>query len=117
MTESLVRYLNPNPPDIESLRCFLSLPLYHEMLNPRFWLKLQAPFANAFTNLKPPPLKIVAAWYHTVPREIFERIIDVFKLVVHQYIRDGIGRQQKVNIFHEFIIFICFLFIILVSDR
>ena len=117
MTESLVRYLNPNPPDIESLRYFLSLPLYHEMLNPRFWLKLQAPFAHAFTNLKPPPLKIVAAWYHTVPREIFERIIDVFKLVVHQYIRDGIGRQQKVNIFRELVIFRFFSFTVLVSNR
>ncbi|XP_077295148.1 HECT and RLD domain containing E3 ubiquitin ligase 4 isoform X2 [Arctopsyche grandis] len=98
VTAGLMESLNPNPPDAESLRYFLSLPLYHEMLNPRLWLTLQFPLATAFTSLKSPPLKIIAAWYHSVPKDVFERIIDVYKLVVNQYIDEGVARNQKMII-------------------
>lgn len=48
-----------SPPDVETLRIYLSLPFYHEFDNARHSSKIQGPFAAAFLNLKTEAAKIV----------------------------------------------------------
>jgi hypothetical protein len=40
-------------PDIEVLRVYLILPLYHEFLQPKFFEELHFPFACVLLGLKP----------------------------------------------------------------
>jgi len=49
----LIASLNSVPPDVESLRVYLLLPLYHEFLQPKFFEELQCRFASALLSLKP----------------------------------------------------------------
>jgi E3 ubiquitin-protein ligase HERC4 len=51
--------LPPSPPDVETLRLYVTLPLYHEFENAKHCTKLQGPFANALLQLKTEAAKIV----------------------------------------------------------
>ncbi|WP_277214014.1 hypothetical protein, partial [Isoptericola croceus] len=78
-----------SPPDVETLRLYLSLPLYHEFDNARHSAKIQGPFAAAFLNLKAEAAKIVGNWYHFAPEEYFERLIRIYKSVVIYLLRSS----------------------------
>lgn len=81
MTENILTQLNPSPPDVETLRIYLTLPLYHEFRNPKQHIKLQKPFVKALLGLKQPASKVVGSWYSTTSCDYFERLINVFKTV------------------------------------
>lgn len=59
----LLTNLPESPPDVETLRIYISLPLYHEFENARHSSKLQGPFANAILKLKTEAAKIVGKVY------------------------------------------------------
>ena len=50
--------MSPVIPDIEVLRVYLILPLYHEFLQPKFFEELHFPFACVLLGLKPEAGKV-----------------------------------------------------------
>lgn len=56
--DELLPHLSRSPPDVEALRIYVTLPLYHEFNNPKQHTKLQKPFASAVLNLKKPASKV-----------------------------------------------------------
>lgn len=56
----------PSPPDVETLRVYITLPLYHEFHNARNCDKLQTPFASAVLGLRPEAARIVGTTIATV---------------------------------------------------
>ncbi|XP_066248449.1 probable E3 ubiquitin-protein ligase HERC4 isoform X1 [Euwallacea similis] len=82
LTEDVLNQLTPNPPDVESLRIYLILPLYHEFNNPKQYLKLQKPFASGVLNLKQPAHKVVGGWWAMMQPDYFEKLVNIFKNVV-----------------------------------
>ncbi|KAI5702500.1 hypothetical protein M8J75_000776 [Diaphorina citri] len=75
----LVKSLWNTPPDAEALRMFLTLPLYHEFMNPRQHEILHMPFAGALLQLKNEAAKILGNWYLLMSDDYFERLILIFK--------------------------------------
>jgi hypothetical protein len=57
-------------PDIEVLRVYLILPLYHEFLQPKFFEELHFPFACVLLGLKPEAGKV----YGTTKLFPFEKL-------------------------------------------
>jgi E3 ubiquitin-protein ligase HERC4 len=82
ITNDLLSSLSTSPPDVETLRIFLILPLYHEFVNSKNYIKLHTPFCKVMLNLDKIPLKIISGWYSMTTPEYFERLIAVFKNVL-----------------------------------
>lgn len=59
IVEHLIPSLSSNPLDVETLRCYLILPLYHQFENPRNYDKLQVAFGRKVLSLKMDALKII----------------------------------------------------------
>ncbi|KAL1117573.1 hypothetical protein AAG570_003888 [Ranatra chinensis] len=78
----IIQSLSPSPPDVETLRIYVTLPLYHEFDNIEHPEKLQGPFAAALLCLKKEAAKIVGNWYYSMSSEYFERLIRIYKGVV-----------------------------------
>uniref|UniRef100_A0A0K8SYD6 Putative E3 ubiquitin-protein ligase HERC4 n=1 Tax=Lygus hesperus TaxID=30085 RepID=A0A0K8SYD6_LYGHE len=83
----LLANLPESPPDVETLRLYISLPLYHEFENARHSSKLQGPFANAYLKLKTEAAKIVGSWFCMQTEDYFERLIRIYKNVVLSLLR------------------------------
>lgn len=83
----MLHSFTPTPPDVETLRIFLTLPLYHEFANCRNYTKLHSPFALAVTNLSELPRKIVQQWWSAQSIVYFERLIWMYKSVVQELIQ------------------------------
>lgn len=62
MAENLLPSLVASPPDVEVLRLYLTLPLYHEFDNPKNYLNLHNPFGRTVLNLKDEASKIVGEY-------------------------------------------------------
>ncbi|XP_053604119.1 probable E3 ubiquitin-protein ligase HERC4 isoform X3 [Plodia interpunctella] len=95
LTENIIKKMKVSPPDVEALRMFLILPVYHEMRNPRRHPELQGPFAEAFNNLSPLPQQIVQRWWEAQPSEYFERLVDIFKSVIVYELMQPVVRANK----------------------
>lgn len=72
----------PSPADVETLRIFLILPLYHEFVNSKKYEKLHTPFSNAVVKLNEIPRKIVAKWWAQMPSDWFEHLVSNYKNVI-----------------------------------
>jgi E3 ubiquitin-protein ligase HERC4 len=59
VVENLLPSLVPSPPDVETLRVYLTLPFYHEFDNPKNYSVLHNPFGRTFLSLKTEAGKIV----------------------------------------------------------
>ncbi|CAH2001547.1 unnamed protein product [Acanthoscelides obtectus] len=81
ITEDIIPHLSPSPPDVESLRIYLTIPLYHEFNNAKQHLKLHKPFARAALNLQRAASKVLANWWSLTNRSYFERLVNNFKIV------------------------------------
>lgn len=77
-----IQSLSSSPPDVETLRLYLVLPLYHEFDNARHASKLQGPFAAALLQLKTEASRIIGNWFYMASDEYYERLIRVYKNVV-----------------------------------
>lgn len=72
----------PSPPDVEALRTYLLLPLYHEFINSKNYPALHTPFGRSILNLSKIPQTIVSQWWAQQSTEYFEKLIEHFKNVV-----------------------------------
>ncbi|EDW50031.1 probable E3 ubiquitin-protein ligase HERC4 isoform X2 [Drosophila sechellia] len=84
ITKELVVSLVCSPADVESMRLYLLLPLYHEFVNSKHYKSLQVPFANAIFKLAENPRKVLSKWLAQTPTEYFEHLVQNFlHVVVH----------------------------------
>ncbi|CAG9857321.1 unnamed protein product [Phyllotreta striolata] len=88
VVDDLLPHLSRSPPDVEALRIYLTLPLYHEFNNPKQYARLQKPFASAVLNLKKPASKVVSGWWSSTSCDYFERLVNVFKSVASYILRN-----------------------------
>ncbi|XP_076250382.1 HECT and RLD domain containing E3 ubiquitin ligase 4 isoform X1 [Rhynchophorus ferrugineus] len=88
ITEDIMKQLNPNPPDVETLRVYITLPLYHEFNNPKQYQKLQKPFSKAVLGLKQQASKVVCSWWTMMTTDYFEKLINIFKNVASYILRN-----------------------------
>ncbi|KAK5650940.1 hypothetical protein RI129_001969 [Pyrocoelia pectoralis] len=88
VTEELLGKLVPSPPDVETLRIYLSLPFYHEFNNCKQYNKLHRKFAQNVLGLQPAAQRIVGLWWSTLKSDYFERLVNNFKNVVCYIIRN-----------------------------
>lgn len=100
MTEDLLNKLSSSPPDVETLRIYLILPLYHEFNNPKQHLKLHKPFATALLRLQQPANRIIGGWWASTSHDYFERLVNIFKSVVCFIIRNQKIPENKVCYYH-----------------
>lgn len=101
MKDNILRDLSPSPPDVETLRVYIILPLYHEFNNLKQYKLLQKPFASAVLSLREPASKVVASWWSMMNRDYFERLVYMFKNVAsyilrHQNIQEGKVSELKI---------------------
>ncbi|XP_059615438.1 probable E3 ubiquitin-protein ligase HERC4 isoform X2 [Phlebotomus argentipes] len=96
ITTDLIQSLKAKPPDVETLRIYLILPLYHEFINSKNYSKLHTPFSQAVLRLSECPSRIVHRWWSEQSVEYFERLVECFKGVV-TYILNFQYRQDASN--------------------
>ncbi|XP_058120620.1 probable E3 ubiquitin-protein ligase HERC4 isoform X2 [Anopheles coustani] len=82
IASELLGALVPSPADVETLRIYLLLPLYHEFINPKNYEKLHSPFSSCVLKLAKTAHEIVLSWWAGTPREYFERMVENFKSVI-----------------------------------
>ncbi|XP_034137054.1 probable E3 ubiquitin-protein ligase HERC4 isoform X1 [Drosophila guanche] len=84
VTKELIGSLVASPADVETLRVYLLLPLYHEFMNSKHYQTLQVPLASAILNLTENPSKVLHKWLAQTPVDYFERVVNIFlHVVVH----------------------------------
>ncbi|XP_050536005.1 probable E3 ubiquitin-protein ligase HERC4 isoform X1 [Daktulosphaira vitifoliae] len=76
---SAVDSLSISPPDLETLRFYLTLPLYHEFKNTTNASILQIPYAEALLCQKPLELEALDMWIVGMPIKYFDNLISIFK--------------------------------------
>ncbi|XP_065086376.1 probable E3 ubiquitin-protein ligase HERC4 isoform X2 [Ochlerotatus camptorhynchus] len=82
ISTDLISSLVASPADVETLRVYLMLPMYHEFINSKNYQKLHTPFSQAVQNLQKNPFTIVARWWANQSVEYFERMLENFKNVI-----------------------------------
>ncbi|XP_075216704.1 HECT and RLD domain containing E3 ubiquitin ligase 4 isoform X2 [Lycorma delicatula] len=93
----IIQNLTPSPPDVESLRVYLVLPLYHQFYNVKNASHLQGPFGSALLNLKPEAARIVGLWYYKMSADYFERLIRIYQNVLLNCLKPPIN-SDSINI-------------------
>lgn len=94
ISNDLLKSLTVTPPDVETLRIFLVLPLYHEFHNSKNYIKLHSPFCKLILTLDKIPLKIISGWYAMTTLDYFERLVDIFKDVVKYFLHFELTKIQ-----------------------
>ncbi|XP_070528774.1 probable E3 ubiquitin-protein ligase HERC4 isoform X3 [Cardiocondyla obscurior] len=89
ITDSLIPSFADSPPDVESLRVYLTLPLYHRFANLSNYDSLQTPFCKAVLKLKAEACKVVGMWWSAAPPYYFERLVRMFKSVVLHFVKQA----------------------------
>lgn len=87
ITDSLLPSFAISPPDVESLRVYLTLPLYHGFVDPINYNSLQYPFSRAVLDLKLEARIIVGKWWSKAPAYYFERLVRIYKCVVSHFVK------------------------------
>ena len=85
------------PADVECLRIYLVLPLYHEFINSKNYQNLQTPFATSIMSVDEIPLIIIKQWYANAPIEFFERMIQVYLDVVKYFFQIELKKVRNAN--------------------
>ncbi|XP_012221196.1 probable E3 ubiquitin-protein ligase HERC4 isoform X2 [Linepithema humile] len=89
ITDSLIPSFAISPPDVESLRVYLTLPLYHRFANLSHYSSLQTPFCKALLRLKAEASKVVGIWWSAAPEYYFERLVRIYKSVVLHFVKQS----------------------------
>lgn len=82
ISSDLITSLVASPADVETLRIYLTLPMYHEFINSKNYSKLHSPFSLAVQKLQKNPYTIVCRWWSQQSVEYFERMVENFKSVI-----------------------------------
>nr|XP_014095758.1 probable E3 ubiquitin-protein ligase HERC4 [Bactrocera oleae] len=93
----IIASLMPSPADVETLRLYLILPIYHEFVNSKNYETLHTPFSNAVLRLKEIPRKIVVMWWAQTPIDWFENLVSNYKNVVAHIISFKIAANSGGN--------------------
>lgn len=91
LTKELLGSLVASPADVESMRLYLLLPLYHEFVNSKHYKTLHVPFALATFKLTENPRKVLDKWWGHTPAEYFEQMVNNFLHVVMHIISFKMG--------------------------
>lgn len=94
ITNELLTSLPQIPPDVETLRVYLSLPLYHEFVNSKNYNKLHTPFCKVILNMDQIPLKVISMWYSLTSNDYFERLVEIFKDVIKYFLHFELAKIQ-----------------------
>lgn len=79
--------MTSSPADVEVLRVYLLLPIYHEFINSKNYENLHTPFSRAVLGLNKIPLNILQYWWAEQSTDYFERLVENYKNVVMHIIR------------------------------
>lgn len=105
LEKNLIPRLPSSPPDIETLRLYLTLPecpLFRDRNN---FVTITIPFAKSVLSLKDPPLRVLGNWWSTFEPPIFQGLVELYKdVVVYLLQLNKVGIPQV-----EQRIFSCFL--------
>ncbi|XP_011882075.1 PREDICTED: probable E3 ubiquitin-protein ligase HERC4 isoform X2 [Vollenhovia emeryi] len=94
ITDSLIPSFVDSPPDVESLRVYLTLPLYHRFANLSNYSLLQTPFCKAVLRLKAEAYKVVSMWWSSAPPYYFERLVRIYKSVVLHFVKQSTANKN-----------------------
>lgn len=94
----LLKCLVPSPPDVETLRIYVVLPLYHGFADSTNCDILHKPFTKAVLDLKHEAKKIVGLWWRSTPAIYFERLVRIYKAVVQNFLKQTKITENKVRI-------------------
>ncbi|XP_019887375.1 probable E3 ubiquitin-protein ligase HERC4 isoform X1 [Ooceraea biroi] len=89
ITESLIPTFAVSPPDVETLRVYVTLPLYHGFANLSNYKCLQAPFCKALVSLKEESRQTVSQWWGNTSKYYFERLVRIYKTVMLQFLKES----------------------------
>lgn len=89
-----------SPPDIEALRVYLLLPLYHEFTNAQNYLELHTLFGRSFLGMIEIARKVVLHWWASMSVGYFEKLVENFRNVVsfilnHELQKINVGRSPQ----------------------
>ncbi|XP_043466153.1 probable E3 ubiquitin-protein ligase HERC4 isoform X1 [Leptopilina heterotoma] len=91
----LLKCLVPSPPDVETLRIYVVLPLYHGFADSTNCDTLHKPFTKAVLDLKHEAKKIVGLWWRSTPAIYFERLVRIYKAVVQNFLKQTKITENK----------------------
>lgn len=80
ITKGLIPSLQQNPPDVEALRLYMLLPLYHEFVNTKNYKTLHTPFAFAVATMNEIPQRILVKFWTEI--DYFEQIVNNYRNIV-----------------------------------
>ncbi|XP_011688741.1 PREDICTED: probable E3 ubiquitin-protein ligase HERC4 isoform X3 [Wasmannia auropunctata] len=95
VTDSLIPSFVESPPDVESLRVYLTLPLYHRFANLSNYSSLQTPFCKAVLRLKAEASKVVGTWWMKTPPYYFDRLVRLYKSVVMHFVKQSTADKYR----------------------
>ncbi|XP_011505541.1 PREDICTED: probable E3 ubiquitin-protein ligase HERC4 [Ceratosolen solmsi marchali] len=96
ITEVLLPSLITSPRDIECLRIYLILPLYHGFTNPDNCTVLHKPFSMALFSLNQEEMRTLESWWTKAPKYYFERFIRIYKSIVVYFIKQPNVKETKI---------------------
>ena len=71
-----------NPPDVESLRLFITLPLFGEFCQPKLYQDIHSVYARAFISLPKAAFGVVERWISNQSKDYLLPLIENYKKVV-----------------------------------
>ncbi|XP_020278361.1 probable E3 ubiquitin-protein ligase HERC4 isoform X2 [Pseudomyrmex gracilis] len=86
ITQSLIPSFSVSPPDVEALRVYLILPLYHGFAKVSNSSLLQIPFGKAMMRLKLEASKVICTWWTSTPTYYYERLVRIYKSIVMDFV-------------------------------
>ncbi|XP_065584431.1 probable E3 ubiquitin-protein ligase HERC4 isoform X2 [Artemia franciscana] len=93
LTGDMVPNFNLPSPHPETLRVFISVPFYHEMMMPKHFAELQIPFARLLLDVINDKYNeaVIDNWYEDLPADCFLRVIGIYKkIIVHVLNQPGL---------------------------
>jgi E3 ubiquitin-protein ligase HERC4 len=97
ITEFLLPSLITSPTDIECLRIYLILPLYHGFTNPDNCSILHKPFSVALFSLKQEGIRTLEIWWTKAPKYYFEKLVRIYKAIIVYFIKQPNVKATKVK--------------------
>lgn len=89
--------MKSSPPDVETLRIYLTLPLYYGFANVEYCNAIHNPFAKAVLYMKPEARRIVGSWWSSAPALYFERLVRSYKSVALENIQKYKKKVTKIS--------------------
>ncbi|XP_056902787.1 probable E3 ubiquitin-protein ligase HERC4 [Takifugu flavidus] len=87
LEKNLLPRLTNSPPDIESLRLYLTLPECPLFSDQNNYVTITIPFAKSIIMLKEAALKVLGNWWSTFEGMLFQRLVELYKEVVVYLLR------------------------------